>query len=303
MKASIARSSAVNGRLASAVKTSLVFVSRSERDHAFDTPTHRELCACAHHKAHTPAARVKMAGAGGRSFGADFPQQPPRAPDGRFPRTPALGGEILHSLPDVELKNIIDKLANFVARNGPEFEQMTMNKQRDNPKFQFLFGGEWHAYYKWRVVTEQQGVRVCLCVLWMWWSVFVDVQLASSLLQPLGEEELKSRLSSVRSCLSEVTPSFLPTLLLHSLPLPSSEEVPLPLGSPLGSLLPTCPLPLSSLPPATPPLPLSSSRNLSFQTQLRGNSSISKLRPLIPRLHPLAPPTSCSWFARSCRRR
>lgn len=58
---------------------------------------------------------------------------------------------------DVELKNIIDKLANFVARNGPEFEQMTMNKQRDNAKFHFLFGGEWHAYYKWRVMSEHQG--------------------------------------------------------------------------------------------------------------------------------------------------
>ena len=33
---------------------------------------------------------------------------------------------------------------------------MTMNKQRENPKFQFLFGGEWHAYYKWRVATETQ---------------------------------------------------------------------------------------------------------------------------------------------------
>ena len=63
---------------------------------------------------------------------------------------------------DVELKNIIDKLANFVARNGPEFEQMTMNKQRDNPKFQFLFGGEWHTYYKWRVISEHQGQGVCI---------------------------------------------------------------------------------------------------------------------------------------------
>jgi calcium homeostasis ER protein len=79
-----------------------------------------------------------MAAASG-NFAADFSQQPPRPPE------------------DIELKNIIDKLANFVARNGPEFEQMTMNKQRDNPKFQFLFGGEWHAYYKWRVISEHQG--------------------------------------------------------------------------------------------------------------------------------------------------
>ena len=41
---------------------------------------------------------------------------------------------------DQELRNIIDKLAQFVARNGPEFEQMTKNKQKDNPKFSFLFG-------------------------------------------------------------------------------------------------------------------------------------------------------------------
>ena len=56
---------------------------------------------------------------------------------------------------DPEVRNIIDKLANFVARNGPEFEQMTMEKQRDNPKFYFLFGGELNAYYKWKVATEQ----------------------------------------------------------------------------------------------------------------------------------------------------
>ena len=56
---------------------------------------------------------------------------------------------------DAELRNIIDKLANFVARNGPEFEQMTMHKQRDNPKFSFLFGGENYNYYKWKVTQEE----------------------------------------------------------------------------------------------------------------------------------------------------
>ena len=41
--------------------------------------------------------------------------------------------------PDSDQKNIIDKLAQFVARNGPEFENMTKNKQKGNPKFQFLY--------------------------------------------------------------------------------------------------------------------------------------------------------------------
>lgn len=56
---------------------------------------------------------------------------------------------------DTELRNIIDKLAQFVARNGHEFEQMTKNKQKGNPKFQFLYGGEYFNYYQYKVTTEQ----------------------------------------------------------------------------------------------------------------------------------------------------
>ena len=59
---------------------------------------------------------------------------------------------------DTELRNIIDKLAQFVARNGPEFEQMTKNKQKGNPKFQFLYGGEYFNYYQYKVTTEQAGL-------------------------------------------------------------------------------------------------------------------------------------------------
>ena len=52
---------------------------------------------------------------------------------------------------DQDLRNIIDKLAQFVARNGPEFEHMTKTKQKDNPKFSFLFGGEYYHYYTYKV--------------------------------------------------------------------------------------------------------------------------------------------------------
>lgn len=61
---------------------------------------------------------------------------------------------------DIELRNIIDKLAQFVARNGPEFEQMTKNKQKGNPKFSFLFGGEYFNYYQYKVTTEQAILKV-----------------------------------------------------------------------------------------------------------------------------------------------
>lgn len=59
------------------------------------------------------------------------------------------------------MKTIIDKLANFVARNGAEFEKMTMIKQQNNSKFAFLFGGEDHAYYQWKVRLEQGMQTVC----------------------------------------------------------------------------------------------------------------------------------------------
>ena len=53
------------------------------------------------------------------------------------------------------MRTIIDKLANFVARNGPEFEKMTMSKKRDDPKFGFLFGGDYNPYYRWKVEMER----------------------------------------------------------------------------------------------------------------------------------------------------
>lgn len=60
---------------------------------------------------------------------------------------------------DIEQRNIIDKLANFVARNGPKFEELTKSKQKDSPKFAFLFGGEHHEYYKWKVALEATQVE------------------------------------------------------------------------------------------------------------------------------------------------
>ncbi|VUZ39284.1 unnamed protein product [Hymenolepis diminuta] len=52
---------------------------------------------------------------------------------------------------DPHRRDVIDKLAQFVARNGPEFERMTMEKQRGNLDFAFLSGGEFSDYYKHKV--------------------------------------------------------------------------------------------------------------------------------------------------------
>ena len=47
----------------------------------------------------------------------------------------------------------------FYVRNGPAFEAMTKSKQENNPKFAFLFGGQYFNYYTYKVTTEQQLLR------------------------------------------------------------------------------------------------------------------------------------------------
>ncbi|OWM89931.1 hypothetical protein CDL15_Pgr012568 [Punica granatum] len=64
----------------------------------------------------------------------DSPPPPPAAP-------PA----------DPELHKRIDKLVEYIAKNGPEFEAMIREKQQDNPEYSFLIGGDGHAYYQYRL--------------------------------------------------------------------------------------------------------------------------------------------------------
>jgi hypothetical protein len=42
----------------------------------------------------------------------------------------------------------IAKMANYVHRNGSDFEEMMKAKEVANPKFAFLFGGENAQYYR-----------------------------------------------------------------------------------------------------------------------------------------------------------
>ncbi|CAL9762040.1 unnamed protein product [Musa acuminata subsp. burmannicoides] len=51
---------------------------------------------------------------------------------------------------DPELQQRIDMLVEYVAKNGSEFESMVCEKQRDNPDYSFLFGGEGHNYYRYK---------------------------------------------------------------------------------------------------------------------------------------------------------
>lgn len=60
--------------------------------------------------------------------------------------------------PPPEVRNIVDKTASFVARNGPEFEARICQKEINNSKFNFLKPGDpYNAYYQHKVKEFREG--------------------------------------------------------------------------------------------------------------------------------------------------
>jgi len=49
-----------------------------------------------------------------------------------------------------EEQKVIDKLAEFVVKNGPNFEEQVKTKEKGNSKLEFLFGGDGYSYYQWK---------------------------------------------------------------------------------------------------------------------------------------------------------
>jgi splicing factor 3A subunit 1 len=62
-------------------------------------------------------------------------------------------------LPPPEIRGIIDKTAKFVAeRGGLELEDKIREKERNNPKFSFLNGGDpYYAYYQVKLTEARSG--------------------------------------------------------------------------------------------------------------------------------------------------
>ncbi|XP_045767260.1 splicing factor 3A subunit 1 [Maniola jurtina] len=78
----------------------------------------------------------------------DVPEEP------QAPPPPVIG--IIY--PPPEVRNIVDKTASFVARNGPEFEARIRQNELGNPKFNFLNSGDpYHAYYQHKVKEIREG--------------------------------------------------------------------------------------------------------------------------------------------------
>ena len=56
------------------------------------------------------------------------------------------------------VKDIVDKTASFVARNGPEFENRIRQNEVNNPKFNFLQPTDaYHGYYQHKVSEFKEG--------------------------------------------------------------------------------------------------------------------------------------------------
>ncbi|XP_058442939.1 splicing factor 3A subunit 1 [Malaya genurostris] len=79
--------------------------------------------------------------------------------DGGDKPAPTLSGPIVGIIyPPPEVRNIVDKTASFVARNGPEFESRIRQNELGNPKFNFLSPGDpYHAYYQHKVREIREG--------------------------------------------------------------------------------------------------------------------------------------------------
>lgn len=61
-------------------------------------------------------------------------------------------------LPPREIRNILEKTAGYVARNGAVFEDRICEKERQNPKFSFLNPADaYNAFYLWRLSEIRDG--------------------------------------------------------------------------------------------------------------------------------------------------
>uniref|UniRef100_A0A0D9WTB9 CID domain-containing protein n=1 Tax=Leersia perrieri TaxID=77586 RepID=A0A0D9WTB9_9ORYZ len=85
-------------------------------------------------------------------FAAAHPSHYMHAPPPPFDSAAAAPPPVAAPPPsDPELQKRIDKVVEYIAKNGPEFEVVIRDKQHENPDYAFIFGGEGHAYYRYKL--------------------------------------------------------------------------------------------------------------------------------------------------------
>lgn len=58
---------------------------------------------------------------------------------------------------DPEDRKRITALAAYVAKNGADIEKAVLQKEQNNPKFNFLRGGEYAGFYQWSIFVSKQN--------------------------------------------------------------------------------------------------------------------------------------------------
>ena len=60
--------------------------------------------------------------------------------------------------PPIDIRTIVDKTAQFVARNGREFESRIVGQESNRSKFSFLTANDpYHAYYEFKIGEFKSG--------------------------------------------------------------------------------------------------------------------------------------------------
>ena len=60
-------------------------------------------------------------------------------------------------MPPPDIRAIVDKTAQFVAKNGPEFEQRILGSEKNNQKFNFLLPADpYNAYYRGKIAAFKE---------------------------------------------------------------------------------------------------------------------------------------------------
>merc|ERR1712060_77918 len=75
-----------------------------------------------------------------------------------FPKMTDIETPIGIIIPPVDIRNIVDKTAQFVSRNGPDFEVRIRRNEAQNNKFNFLKEDDpYNSYYRHRVAAFKSG--------------------------------------------------------------------------------------------------------------------------------------------------
>eukprot|EP00283_Hemiselmis_rufescens_P009358 CAMPEP_0173427322 /NCGR_PEP_ID=MMETSP1357-20121228/6540_1 /TAXON_ID=77926 /ORGANISM="Hemiselmis rufescens, Strain PCC563" /LENGTH=543 /DNA_ID=CAMNT_0014391135 /DNA_START=194 /DNA_END=1821 /DNA_ORIENTATION=+ len=88
---------------------------------------------------------------------AEVAKAPPAAEEADGPETSTMAIGVIQPPPDI--KNIVDKTAGFVAKNGPQFEQRILTNERNTSKFGFLQPtSPYWPYYQKKLAEAKAGI-------------------------------------------------------------------------------------------------------------------------------------------------